>query len=112
MSQSSSDDRVQYVPERTIQQLFNQSSVPAMIADGRLRPQVLDDRHLSQDGCLAIGETYCSTFSQYVRYWNSSGRWVVEVHRYVRGDGSIAASGREDPKRLRLSGRVYVKSNT
>jgi len=36
---------------------------------------------------------------------------VVEVHRYMRADGTIAASGKEDPKKLRIQGKLYIKSN-
>ncbi len=79
-----------------------------MIADGRLAPQLLDDRILSAEACQGMNFPE-GTHSQYVRYWNEHRRWIVEVHRYLRPDGSLAASGRPDPKKLRLGGVLYIK---
>ena len=48
------------------------------------------------------------TRSQAIRYFDADGRWIVEVHRYLRPDGTLGGSGRADPKRLRLSNRILI----
>jgi hypothetical protein len=40
-------------------------------------------------------------------YRNENGDEMARVHQYVRPDGSIAASGRPDPKRLVQDGILY-----
>jgi hypothetical protein len=76
-----------------------------MIANGQLVPKVI------RDGCptnlSAVGEP-AGTRSQFIRYSNNAGQWVVEVHQYLRPDGTIGASGRPDPKRLRIRNTVYI----
>jgi hypothetical protein len=39
---------------------------------------------------------------------DSDGRMVAEVHRYLRPDGTIGASGVPDPKRISFGGTLYV----
>lgn len=46
------------------------------------------------------------TLSQIVAYEDSSNR-IVLVHRYLRPDGTIGASGRPDPKELFEDGILY-----
>jgi hypothetical protein len=78
-----------------------------MIAQHELRAQVLRRKQLSQEACLAMGEPV-GTVSEYVRYWSDESQWVVEVHQYSRPGGDLGASGRPDPKRLRLEGVLYI----
>jgi hypothetical protein len=40
-------------------------------------------------------------------YHDDNGDEVARVHQYVRPDGSLAASGRPDPKRLVQDGILY-----
>lgn len=40
-------------------------------------------------------------------YRDEDGREMARVHQYERPDGSIAASGLPDPKRLFLDGTLY-----
>jgi len=53
------------------------------------------------------GESLC-TRSQYISYVDANDEPVVEVHQYVRRDGSIGASGRPDPKLLVMGGVIYI----
>ena len=41
------------------------------------------------------------TRSQIIRYFKGR-QWVLEVHQYLRPDGTLGASGLPDPKRLRM----------
>jgi hypothetical protein len=45
--------------------------------------------------------------SQMLSYRDSTGEEVARVHQYLRGDGSVAASGLPDPKRLYDGGVLY-----
>jgi hypothetical protein len=51
------------------------------------------------------------TLSQRVSYWETTGtslRKVATVHRYLRPDGTLGASGKPDPKRVLHEGKVYA----
>jgi len=57
-----------------------------------------------------VGEP-SGTRSQRVEYWESAGsalRKVATVHRYLRPDGSLGASGLPDPKRVLHEGLLYA----
>lgn len=47
------------------------------------------------------------TQSQIVAYVDSNGSHVAEAHRYLKLDGTLAASGKPDPKALRRGNTVY-----
>ena len=76
-----------------------------MIADGLLIPEYLRDNHLKEPE--AKDEPYC-TRGQMIRYLNGTGQWAVEVFQYLRPDKTIGASGRPDPKRLRIGKTVFI----
>lgn len=76
-----------------------------MIEDGALKPVYLRNDHLLNPERL--GEPQC-TRGQMIRYLDSKGRWLVEVFQYLREDGTLGASGKPDPKRLRLGQTVYA----
>lgn len=76
-----------------------------MIAEGQLAAEVLSDRELKKWRERGQEE---GTRSQVLRYLDAEGRWLVEVHQYLRPDGSLGASGQPDPKRLRLQDRILI----
>jgi hypothetical protein len=41
-------------------------------------------------------------------YLDRDGNLVCKTHRYLRPDGSLAASGKEDPKRVLRDGAIYI----
>jgi hypothetical protein len=45
--------------------------------------------------------------SQMVSYRDKENNEISRVHQFVRPDGSLAASGRPDPKRLLIDGILY-----
>jgi len=45
--------------------------------------------------------------SQMLSYRDSTGQEIARVHQYSRPDGTIAASGKPDPKRLLDDGILY-----
>jgi hypothetical protein len=51
------------------------------------------------------------TRSQIVEYWDSSGSQmfkVATIHRYLRPDGELGASGKPDPKIVLHKGVLYA----
>lgn len=64
----------------------------------------LRDTHLVQPEDK--GQPQC-TRGQMVRYQDEARGLLVEVFQYMRPDGRLGASGRADPKRLRLGDTIY-----
>jgi hypothetical protein len=48
------------------------------------------------------------TLSQNVLFFTQSGVLVAKAHRFLRPDGSLAASGKHDPKRVLHEDRYLV----
>lgn len=96
---------VKRVPPETIRTIFNKSQYTRLIFEGHLVPHMLSDK-LLQNPHLK-GEPP-GTRSQVIRYADLAGQWVVTIHQYLRPDGSLGASGKPDPKRLRIAGTVFV----
>jgi hypothetical protein len=42
-----------------------------------------------------------------ISYRTKDGKEIARVHQYLRSDGTIAASGKPDPKRLLENGTLY-----
>lgn len=88
-----------------IRHLFNGSQYIEDIRNGVLLPSYVRNVHLPKPE--KVNEPWC-THSQYIRYVDNKGKWCVEVHQYLRPDNTIGGSGRQDPKRLRLRGQIYI----
>lgn len=84
--------------------MFNDGGYPEQIARRELLPYVIKRHHPSPP---LAQEPHC-TQSQMVSYRNTAGQEIVRVHRYLRPDGTIGLSGREDPKQLLHEGVLYV----
>ena len=85
--------------------MFNDSQYPRMIAEGLLKSEYLWNGHLQNPEDWQ--GPWC-THSQTIRYLDNQGQWLVEVHQYLRPDGTLGASGIPDPKRLRIGDTVYA----
>ena len=96
---------VKYITEDSIREIYNASQYPSLITTGKLTKQYLSNSHLKEPE--KRGEPWC-THSQFVRYCDEKGLWVVEVHQYLRPDNSLGASGKPDPKRLRVKNTVFT----
>jgi hypothetical protein len=73
--------------------MFNESQYPDMIARGQLVPEYLRDYQLKAPEKRKYPEPY-GTRSQTIRYYDSNGQWVVEIHQYLRPDKTLGASGK------------------
>ena len=98
-------DEVEYTSPNNIRRKFNKSQYPDMIANGLLIPEYLRNDHLKEPE--KVGEPHC-THGQMIRYSDKAGQWAVEAFQYLRPDKTIGASGRPDPKRLRVGNKVYI----
>jgi len=96
--------KYQIVSSENIQRMFNESQYPTMIQQGLLLKKFLRNDHLKHPE--EKNEPNC-THSQAIRYSNNQGQLVVEVHQYLRNDGTIGGSGKADPKRLIIEDTVY-----
>ena len=47
------------------------------------------------------------TVSRILQYFDLKGELVAMTHEYVRPDGTLAASGKRDPKWIFLDGVIY-----
>ena len=100
-----SADEVKYISPNNIRRIFNKSQYPSMIVDGLLKPQYLRNDHLKEPE--KRGKPQC-THSQTIRYYDRSGRWVVEIHQYWHQDKKIKGTRRPDPKRLRIGNKIFI----
>jgi hypothetical protein len=83
---------------------FNEGGYQQLAESGELQSRLLKDGHPAPP---RSGDPLC-TRSQTLAYINAEGEKVAVVHRYLRPDGSLGASGRPDPKRLFEDGVLYV----
>ena len=98
-------DNVKRVPAKSIREIFNAGQFSSLIQRGELKPVFLRNDHLNSP--QAWQGPFC-THSQIIRYLETSGQWVVEMHQYLRPDQTLGASGKPDPKRLRVGDTIYV----
>lgn len=101
---SSDPEEVITVSASILRELFNSSQMRALIDQGSLTPVYLRDTHLTAPENVA--EERC-TRGQMIRYLDHRGVWLVEVFQYVRADGSLDASGLQDPKRMRTETAIW-----
>ena len=50
------------------------------------------------------------TKSEIWNLFNNRGNYIAKVHAYVKADGTLAASGKPDPKELLIGQNRYVLS--
>jgi hypothetical protein len=101
-------ERVKRVSPETIRGIFNNSQCPVRISTGFLVPQIIRDNVLQNPNLK--GEPQ-GTRSQTIRYSDLAGQWVVVIHQYLRPDGSLGASGKPDPKRLRIGDTIFLSTD-
>lgn len=95
----------EHVSPDNIRKMFNESQYPMLIVNGRLKPELKRNSHLIEP--QKRGEPHC-THAQLIRYLDNNGQWVVEVFQYLRPDKTIGASGKPDPKRMRIGNKIFI----
>lgn len=110
MATNPQEEPIEFVNPTRIREAFNTSQYPEFIRDGTLKPEYLRNAHLSRSVAEEKKEPWC-TQAQMIRYLDQQGLWCVEVFQYLHPEGTIGASGKPDPKRMRLEGRVLMLDN-
>jgi hypothetical protein len=87
-----------------LRKIFNDGRYAENLKDGKLTSKTLRDGHPSPP---ASQEPYC-TRSQILALYEPGGKRIAIVHLYLRTDGSIGASGKLDPKELRVGNILYI----
>ena len=107
-SLSSGKKAVNWVTADRIRALFNESQYSEKIKKGLLQKKVTKRTLLKNPN--KKGEPQ-GTYSEIIRYREQKTGFYVFVHQYTRPDGSIGASGKPDPKRLKLAGKIFAVRN-
>ena len=95
--------QVQLLSVHELRAKFNASHVMERIRSGVYTEIIRSNKHPSR---TAAREPFC-TQSQIIHVVDAQGRRVASLHRYLRADGSLGASGRPDPKALLVGGVMY-----
>lgn len=88
-------------PEQ-LRKMFNEGNYYHRSRRGEFVRHVLESDHAPP----LADEPFC-TLSQIIAYWDRQGKEIARVHRYIRPDGTMGASGLEEPKRLLHEGILY-----
>ena len=94
-----------FVPPSIIREAFNSGQFWERARRGEFTMRVRYNTHYSRRQARRLNYTYC-TRSQTVRYFDDYGELVALVHQIRNPDGSVGASGKPDPKFLRLETEV------
>lgn len=84
--------------------MYNSLDFEGQLAKGQVKLRVDKDKHPTPP---LAREKVC-TRSQIASFLDQWGQAVCKVHRYVRLDGTLGASGKNDPKFLLHEGVRYV----
>ncbi len=112
MVQSPDNPLVVRVPVTRLRNHFNASDLYRQIETGALLPDKrLDDRHLRNPELRRDPEPFC-TRHQILRYLDPvTGAIILETSHFLHSDGTLGASGRPDPKRMRVGNELWLASN-
>jgi hypothetical protein len=94
------------VDEWTLRRIFNELDVEARVISGELTRVIKRSKPVPSSA--GIANWIQGTLSQEVYYYDRDGNRVGKTHRYLRPDGSLAASGLEDPKRFLKDGTIHI----
>ena len=99
---------IHFVSESIIREAFNSGQFWERARRGEFWVEIDRNNHLKRGRAREAGQPYC-TRTQFVMYFDEDGL-VAAMHQYRRRDGTLGASGRPDPKYLRLEDRI-LKTN-
>ena len=88
-----------------LRRLFEASGLWDAYQRGLSTEQVKRSRHVAD----RTHDCFC-TFSEVVRLFDGDQK-VAVVHRYRQADGSLAASGKPDPKMIRIGCTIFRTPN-
>lgn len=97
--------RSQPVSSEELRRLFNEQRIYECVQSGHFRTVLVKSAHPTSP--RAPNCPVC-THSQMVDCYDQFNRKVAQVHQYLRPDGTLGASGRPDPKEVRIGDCLYV----
>jgi len=97
------------VSQDIIREAFNSGNYWERALQGEFRVTIRDNIHFTRRQARKRGFQYCSR-GQIVRYIDNQGTIIAVVHQIRSPDGSLGASGKPDPKYLRLDDMI-LKTN-
>lgn len=92
---------IRIVSEPIIREAFNAGKFWERARQREFIIEVRHDSHYSRRQARKRGHRYCSR-SQVVRYLDDDRNLIAVVHQIRTPDGNLGASGKPDPKYLRL----------
>ncbi len=96
---------VQWVEAQTIRDLFKESQYPERMRSGELNQEIIKRSHLQNPGQKRM--PVC-THSEVLLYTSHDNKEFVIVHQYLKPDGTLGASGKPDPKKIRIGDGIYA----
>jgi len=97
--------RIKTVSKAIICKKFNEGPLPRQIKEGKLVKVMLRDKVIKSPKKFQGPR---GTRTQYIRYTDKNGRILVEIHQYLRPNGTLGASRKQDPKKLRVGNLFWV----
>lgn len=97
--------RIKTVPKFIIRKKFNEGPLLQQIENRELVEIMLRDKLLKSPKSY---QGPPGTRTQYIRYTDLNGTIIIEFHRFLRPDGTLGASGKPDPKKLRVGTELWV----
>ncbi len=88
-----------------LREAFNSGQFWERAQRGEFTLEFERDTHYTRQVARERNFTYC-TRSQTVRYFDGYGEMIALVHQIRNPDGAVGASGKPDPKFLRLETEV------
>jgi hypothetical protein len=92
------------IDEWELRRIFNDLRIAERADRGELRAEIKRSRPVMD---ASIRNWVPGTLSQEIRYYDAENNLVAKAHRY-RPDGTLAAGGKPDPKRVMNEGTIYV----
>jgi hypothetical protein len=96
---------VEFVSAQTLRDLFNSRDYTNLAVTGQLRICVKSENHLLTPEAKQLPRC---TLGQFIEYLDSDGQWHAQAYQYLKPDGSLGASGKPDPKRIRDGGKILA----
>jgi len=91
------------VSAKTIQKLFNDGKYWERAEQGEFKVDVIESNPAPKKAHQRPGAK-----SEVLLYINPDEGTIAEVHQYTNPDGSLGASGKPDPKALRIAEILYI----
>jgi len=103
---TNSKSKVRYVSPQELREEFNRSSYQQKVDEGLLQEKIERNTHLKSPENFQGPFCTHSQVVYYLDYQNSTP--LAVVHRYLRPDNSLGASGKPDPKRLKVGDEFWA----